>query len=208
LAVISWETDKKTNSLVAYSEEGTPLTNTESTQVTGSPDIYSLKHQVILGGLKSNTTYNYQIRGGTVIGSSVESKADTFNTLSKSAKIDNYVVEKLSDESASFKWSSSIDTNTSVRVTPYRNNALSYDEARIQDDPKLTTIHQMTFGNLEPGVFYKIDLFGNDGTGRTLSQSIQAFSTAGKELPFIIEQVKTSSALTAGDNLKVQSIIF
>jgi hypothetical protein len=131
----------------------------------------------------------------------------TFTTLDKAAKVDNYVADTLTDDSASFKWSTSIPTNSSVRVTPYRNNTLSYDEARVINDPKLTALHQMTIDDMEPGTFYKIDLFGKDSLGKTLSQSIEAFSTVNQELPFMITQVKTNSALAAGESMAVQSII-
>jgi len=207
MAIISWETNKKTSSLVNYSEVGVSLNDVSRAQVIGNPDVYSTDHQVILVGLKSATTYNYQLKGATVIGSSLNVSPSTFTTLSKAAKVDNYVADRLNDESASFKWSSSLPTDTSVRVTPYRNNTLSYDEARIVSDGKLTSIHEMTIDSLEPGVFYKIDLFGRDNSGKIISQTIEAFSTVNKELPFLIEQVKTSSALAAGNSLQVQTII-
>ncbi len=207
MAIISWETDKKTNSVTAFSESGFALTNESNAQVVGNPDIYSLKHQVVLSGLKPETKYNYQLRGSTLLGAKLDFPVDAFTTLSKSAKVENYVADRLGDDKASFKWSSSLETNTSVRTTPYRNNSLSSDEAKVVNNIKLTSIHEMTVSGLEPGVFYKVDLFGNDASGRTLSQSIEAFSTSSTELPFLIEQVKTSSALATGENLKVQSII-
>ncbi len=207
LAIVSWETDDKTNSLIAYSDSVYPLTDPVNAQVIGNPDIFSNEHQVILPGLAPDTKYNYQIRGETIIGSPLVVLPDTFITPSKIAKIENYVIDRLTDSSALFKWASSLPTDTSVRITPYRNNALSYDEAKIISDPKLTLLHQMTIKNFEPGVFYKVDLYGNDESKRTLSQSVEAFSTASKELPFIIDQVKTSSALSVSGGLKVQSII-
>lgn len=207
MAIVTWQTDKKTSSLVASSEDGVSLNDAVRTQVIGSPEVYSTDHQVILAGLKSDTTYNYQIKGSTVIGSSLKFEPRSFTTLSKAAKVDNYVADRLTDESASFKWSSSLPTNTAVRITPYRNNALSYDEARVISDNKLTSIHEVTVDNLEPGVFYKIDLFGKDKSGKTLNQTIEAFSTVNQELPFMIEQVKTNSALATGQGTQVQSII-
>lgn len=207
LAIVSWETDKKTNSLMAYSEKVFGPNEQENIQVVGNPDIYSAKHQVVLPGLKASTKYYYQLRGKNEIGSQLDFIPDIFTTLSKTAKIENYVVDRLSDSSVSFKWSSSLPTNTAVRVTPYRNNALSQDESKVSNDPNKTLIHQMTIKDLEPGVFYKVDLYGDDETGKTLSQSIEAFSTSNNELPFIINQIKTSSAISVSGNLKVQSII-
>jgi len=207
MVIISWATDKKTSSLVNYSESGVSLNDSQRAQTIGNPDLYSTEHQVIISGLKAATTYNYELKGSTIIGSLLKSEPRSFTTLSKAAKVDNYVTDTLTDESASFKWSSSLPTDTSIRITPYRNNSLSTDESRLVSDANLTTLHQMTVSDLEPGVFYKIDLFGKDQSGKTLSQTIEAFSTINKELPFLIEQVKTSSALAAGNSLQVQSII-
>jgi len=207
MAVVTWETDKKISSLVAITEGGVSFSNYDAVQTFGNSDVYSTKHQVIIPGLKPNTTYNYQLRGKTQIGSSINVAPDTFKTLALSAKIENYVIDRIDLESASFKWTTSIPTDSSVRIIPYRNGALFYDEARLLNSKNMTTIHEMTADELEPGVFYRVDLSGKDLSGKTLSQTIESFSTSNEEMPFVIEQVKTNSALAGPEGTRVQSII-
>lgn len=207
MAVISWETNERTSSLVAFSELGVTLTDTKLAQVIGNPEVLQTTHQVILAGLKPDTTYNYQLRGVNALGSKLEFAPAKFKTTAKVAKIDNYTVDRLSDEKASFKWSSSLPTDTSVRITPYHDNVLAQDEARVVNNKIMTSLHEMTISNFEPGVFYKIDLFGQDNSGRSLSQSIEAFSTVSNDLPLLIEQIKSDSALAFSEGTQVQTIV-
>jgi hypothetical protein len=207
MAIITWGTDQKTSSLVAYSNLGVSLNDANKAEVVGNPDLRSLSHQVILGGLQALTTYNYQLRGSNAIGSSIDFKPARFTTLAKTAKIESYTIDRLAADKAVFKWISSLPTDSSVRLTPYHNNILAPDEARTVNDPKLTTIHEMTVDNLDPGLFYKVDLFGLDAAGDILNQTIDVFSTVSEDIPLLIEQVKTNSALSFGESLQVQSII-
>ncbi|MFZ4648401.1 MAG: fibronectin type III domain-containing protein [Patescibacteria group bacterium] len=207
MAVVTWATDKKTSSLISFAAPGVALTDVNRVQNVGNPDVLSETHQVILSGLSPDTTYNYSVRGTSAIGANFSVSPAKFKTLLKSAKIDNYVADKISASTASFKWVTSIPTDSSVRTTPYRNNALAPDEARLTNNPKSTSIHEMSVDSFEPGIFYRVELFGRDSLGNTLSQSIDTFSTTNQELPLLIEQVKTDSALTAGNPPQVQSII-
>ncbi len=207
MAIITWETDKRTSSLIALTEEGVPFSSYDLVKNFGNPDIYANNHQVVISGLKPETSYNYQLRGATPIGSRATSETRSLSTLSKSAKIENYVIDKINDESASFKWTSSLPTNSLVRAIPYRNGFLSFDEAIVANSDNMTTIHEITVENLEPGISYQIALSGRDSSGQVLSQTIDSFSTSNEAAAFVIEQVKTSSALDGAESPRVQSII-
>jgi hypothetical protein len=207
MAIISWDTDQKTSSLVAYSNLGVALTDAQKAQVVGNPDLRSISHQVVLLGLQPSTTYNYQLRGSTAIGASINFSPAKFTTAAKTAKVDNYTVDRLADDKTVFKWTSSLPTDTSVRLTPYHENVLAPDEARTINDPRLTSIHEMTVNSLDSGLFYKVDLFGMDSANEILNQTIDVFSTVSESIPLLIEQVKTNAALSFGESLQVQSII-
>ena len=207
MAIVSWDTDQKTNSLVSFAGPGVSPNNQAQAQEVGNSEVFAQNHQVVLSGLQPGTTYNYILRGQTPIGSSLSTPVAQFTTLVKAAKVDNYVADKISNTKASFRWVSSIPTDSTVRITPYRNNVLASDETKIVNDPKMTSIHEVSIDTFEPGVFYRVDLSGRDSLNNTLSQSIDTFSTTNQEPPLLVEQVKTDSALTAGNSPQVQSII-
>ncbi|MEI7425000.1 MAG: fibronectin type III domain-containing protein, partial [Candidatus Staskawiczbacteria bacterium] len=207
MAVISWETDKKTSSLVAYSEQGVPLTDTTRAQTIGDPENLYLSHQVVLGGLKPETVYNYALKGKSALGVMTDFPASKFTTKEKAAKVDNYNINYLDEYSTSFKWSTSLPTDSIVRITPYRGNELSQGEEKIIKNSLVSSFHDVTIEDLEPGVFYKVDLYGYDAEGRILSQSIETFSSTSKEIPLLVDQVNTDSALTVGEGMQVQAIV-
>jgi hypothetical protein len=98
--------------------------------------------------------------------------------------------------------------NSSVRYAPYRNNILAVDEAKTKNDKAITTIHEIDIKDFESGVLYKIELSSTDPDGLVASKEIDFFSTAKDDLPPVISDVKTSSALSTGASTKVQTIVF
>jgi hypothetical protein len=207
MAVISWETNKKASGQVSVSEKAVPLTSIDQVQVIGNPDVYSKEHQIVISGLDPETTYNYQVKSLSSAGAAVVSRASNFTTAEKEAKVSNYLVENIDEEKSSFRWVSSVPTDSSIRFTPYRNNVAAVDEAIVLNDPDVNTIHEITVDSFEPGVLYKVDIFGQDEKGRVVSESIDTYSTTGEEIPLLIEQVKTNSALVSGNDIQVQSIV-
>ena len=207
MAIIYWDTDKKTNSLITLAETGFGIDNAKNSQTIGNPDVLSTQHQVVVSGLKAETTYDYQLKGSTSIGANLISPISRFTTEAKTAKVENYAIDVINESSASFKWSTSFPTNSSISITPYRNNVLAVDEEKIFSNENTATLHEMTVDSFEPGIFYKINLFGSDYAGRNLNQSIDIFSTSDREVPLLIDQIKTDSALSMGSNSQVQSII-
>ncbi|MDD5527955.1 MAG: hypothetical protein PHO56_03220 [Patescibacteria group bacterium] len=110
-------------------------------------------------------------------------------------------------QTAIFHWLTNNDTDSSVRYTPYRNGVLDVQSAATVNNKNYTTLHEVTIDNFESGIIYEIDLSGKDVKGKIISQKITSFSTGADNFPPVIYQVQTESALSAGKESNVQTII-
>ncbi|PLX25235.1 hypothetical protein C0580_03030 [Candidatus Parcubacteria bacterium] len=207
-AIIEWSTDDEANALVSYASESYYFANDDYESTIGLPDYYSAgDHRVTLLGLEPETNYHYKIVSKKEVGSSAESKDFSFTTLAELAEIESYTTDIVSTEEVVFKWVTTIPTDTRVDYTPYRNGSLAVDEKRTERNEIFTTIHQMTIEDMEAGVLYQVDLYGNTTDEDVISQSIPSFATSDDNLPPVIKQVKTDAALSVGKDTKVQAIV-
>jgi len=210
-ATIAWRTDKDSNSLVALSPEGAykVADNNDGVylQVVGNSGDATKEHVVPIYELTSDTLYHYQLRSKASIGPMAKSRDFTFKTQSELIDITNYTIELLSPEEAIFKWVTNIESDSTIKYTPYRNNILASDESRTKYLEISTNIHEIGINNLEAGITYRIELISKDIEGNQTSETIDNFSTANDDLPPVITQVQTKSAISPGKNTKVQTII-
>lgn len=205
--VISWRTDKPSNSLVSYADETYYESKLDYQQTVGNADESVADHSITILGLDPETVYHYSVRSKSQIGTSAQSRDFVFVTLPKSAAIESYTTEILSPSEAVFKWVTSVPTDSSVRYTPYRNGSLAISDSLEKNNKSLTTIHEMEINNFEAGVIYEVELFGQDNANKIISQLIPTFATSNDNLPPEIVQVKTDNALSIGKEVKVQTII-
>jgi hypothetical protein len=207
-ASVSWTTDDEANALVSYGNEASYLDNDEYQHTVGNPELYLAGiHKVDITGLEPETVYHYKIVSKKPVGSTAESKDFVFTTIPELAEIENYTTEILSPEEVSFKWITTVPTDSNVQYIPYRNGELDIDSIRTESNEVFTTIHDITASDLEAGVLYQVELFGDTISGNTISQTIASFATSDDNLAPIIKQVKTDSALSLGRETKVQAII-
>ncbi|MBT4849461.1 hypothetical protein HON36_01275 [Candidatus Parcubacteria bacterium] len=206
---IEWVTEQEANASVAYATEAYYIdSENEYAQTIGDPDLYLAGiHRVSISGLTPETNYHYKIISEKKVGSRAESKDFTFTTIPESAEIESYTADIVSTEEASFKWVTTVPTDSQVRYTPYREGILSVEEARTEKNDSYTTIHNILVEEFEVGVIYQIDLLGETQGGRVVSQTISSFATADDNLAPSISQVRTESALSIGKQTKVQTII-
>ena len=176
-------------------------------QVIGKPNDSVTTHSIILRDLQPDTVYHYQVRSVDGVGNAAKSGDFTFKTDEKRLEISDYVVQVISSDKAIFKWVTTLATNSELKYIPYRNGVLAVEEKKIEADKAITTLHEITLENLEAGVIYQIELSGKDITGQTVARVIPSFSTSKDDLPPIIYQVQTESALSPGGDSKVQTII-
>jgi len=209
IATIEWQTDKKSNSLVAFAPESDyrPGSKMPYRQVVGNSAELTVSHKVVIYDLEPDTVYHYQIRGQSILGSEYKSGDFTFKTLSETIRITNYVIERLSVKKAKFKWFTNMEADSFLAYTPYRNERLAANERQTVSDPTMATTHEVIVDNFERGTTYDIELVSRDTEGNAAIEQIKAFSTAKDDLPPQITQVRTDSAISPGKNAKVQTVI-
>ena len=209
-ATIAWQTNKDSNSLVAYSPEENYSASAENPyqQVVGNHSDKTIQHVVTIHELTPDTLYHYQVRSQAEIGPESASPDFVLRTDKEILDIKNYVVEIISPEEAIFRWVTNVEADSQIRYTPYRNNILTVDETRTKAEKAITTIHEISLKDFESGVMYKIELASQNLEGVSVVKEIDYFSTAKDDLPPVISEVKTSSALSTGASAKVQTIIF
>ncbi len=209
-ATITWKTDKESNSLVAIARDDfyDKAKGSEGySQVIGNPTEAVTLHTVFISDLEPDSLYHYQVRSMSGIGALGQSADFTFRTRPKELEISSYTIEKISAQSAIFKWLTNSDTDASVKYTPYRNGVLAVEEAKLVRVKTLATLHEVTVDDFESGVLYEIELSGKDLKGKIISKKISSFSTGDDNFPPVIYQVQTESALSAGKESNVQTII-
>ena len=207
-AIINWTTDEEANALVSYAPENYYLKNDKYSQTVGDPMEYvSGAHQITISGLEPETIYHYQISSQKQVGSTAQSRDFVFRTIAELAEVESYTAEVLSNEEVSFKWTTTVPTDSRVRYMPYRNGEINIDEARTQKNDIYTTIHEITVSDMEAGVLYQIELSGATTEDNVVTQTIPSFATSNDNLAPIIKQVKTDAALSVGKDTKVQAII-
>lgn len=207
-ATITWTTDKSSNGLVAYASQAAyqPERSEPYTLVVGDPERYSLRHQMTLVNLEPDTVYHFQIRSRTTVSPAAVTRDATFRTQRRTFAIENYVIEKSNENEAIFRWITNEDAVSVVKYIPYRGNIRAVDEVQQVRVDAYTTIHQVTVSNFEPDVRYDIELISLSRDGTLATREIGTFSTEVVATPPSISGVEVDTALSAGENVKVQTI--
>lgn len=206
-ATIYWETDKEANSIVFYSPENFYNEKNEYSLMAGNSEKFSKTHTVLLRGLIPDTIYHYQIKSLSLVGPEAKSKDFIFKTSSEILKISGDKINILSPEKAIFKWKTNLETNSIVKYIPYRDNNLMTAQSKTASSSEMRLNHEILIDDLEAGVIYDITLSGEDKAGQLISKSIPPFSTSEDDLPPVIYQLQTESAISPGKNAAIQSII-
>jgi len=130
-----------------------------------------------------------------------------FQTKTEVLQITNYTSQVESNEKAIFKWVTNVETDSKLQYIPYRDNKLMVEEAKSVSNDAMSIIHELVVNDFEAGILYDVELSGKDINGNLITKSISAFATSEDDLPPIIYQVKTDSALSPGKTVRVQAII-
>ena len=209
-AMISWKTDKDSNSLVAIAPEGKYDKSKGSNgyaQTVGNPNDSTQMHVVTISDLEPETLYHYQVRSISSLGALGQSSDFTFKTKNKELEISDYTVEKVNTQTAIFRWLTTAETDASAKYTPFRNGVLEVDSAKTVKNKNFSTMHEVEIDDFESGIIYEVELSGKDLKGQIISKKITSFATGDDNLPPTIYQVQTESALSAGKESNVQTVI-
>jgi hypothetical protein len=209
-ANVTWRTDKDSNSLVALAAEDKydkSKGNDGYAQVVGDADTMTQIHVVTISDLEPEMVYHYQVRSKSALGGVGQSGDFVFKTKSKELEISDYTVEKVNAQTAIFRWLTTAETDASVKYTPFRNGVLEVDSAKTEKNKNFSTMHEVSVEEFESGIVYEVELSGKDIKGQIISKKISSFSTGDDNFPPTIYQVQTESALSAGKESNVQTII-
>jgi hypothetical protein len=208
-AIISWQTSLDSSSQVAFApESGYKADAAEPyNQIIGNADERVTNHSVKIINLQMDTLYHYQLRSKATVGPQAVSRDFTFRTKKEGLEIVSYTVKVLTPESAQFRWITSAETDSSLRIMPYRGNQLAVDEAKTFSSDLMSLIHETLVNNLEGGTVYYVELSGKDANGRVVSKVIDTFTTSKDNMPPEIGQVRTDSVIIPGKEDLIQVII-
>lgn len=208
-ATVIWETNVGASSQVAFAsaKQYNPKAVESYPMVVGNSEERIKDHQVKLIGLEPDTVYHYQLRSRGLVGPLSKSRDFTFTTKKEELAITSYTIKVITPEEILIRWLTSAETDASVRRIPYRGNSLAVDEAKTISDEHTSLVHEIGVKDLEGGVVYQLELSGKDQNGRVVSQTIPAFSTTKDNLPPVISQVRTDTAISPGKDVRIQVII-
>lgn len=202
---VTWTTDKKSNSIVAYvPEEKYNLNNSDPyTTVIGNPNDNVTHHSVTIENLNPNTVYHYQVRSKSEYGNWTNSKDYTFTTLSINSKIKDFHFSDIGQNKVSASWATDFEARALIKIKdPLLNKSIiSFEEKGFDRTHKFAT------DELQNSTNYQIEIINVAKDGTLSEPVVFPFSTAISPNPPEISNVRTSSALISGAVEQIQTII-
>ena len=195
-AVISWKTNIPITSEIDYgfsAEYGNKYESKIEDRVTA--------HRVQLKGLENGKIYHYRVKGRDESGDLVISDDYVFNTYAVPI-ISNYDITEVKDYSASIKWSSNIETDSTVIFTNTKTL-----ESRTQGDAKFVLDHKIDLTNLSPGTEYIIKIEGRDIFGNMAKSSDIKIVTLIDNIPPKIDNIRTDVSISSSKKGKTQLVV-
>ncbi len=206
---IYWQTDKEANSLVAIASDDKfdPNKDDPYIQIVGDFDHYTANHKVEIFNLKPNTIYHFQLRSKLPLGPMAKSRDFTFRTRLENLEITNLLPKITDSQTAVFHWLTNKPANSIIKITPYRGNVLSLEEAKIIRDNNYTVVHEIKIEEFEGGIVYEVEIQSQDQDGNMATEILPQFSTSEDDYPPEISHIKTDSTIFIDQGNKIQTII-
>ncbi|MDP3056948.1 MAG: fibronectin type III domain-containing protein, partial [bacterium] len=202
-ATVYWQTDRRANSIVKFTEEKTNSLSkqTEWTKI-GDNDIFSTKHEVALLGLVPATKYSFQAQSQDILGNTASSDIKSFTTASASS-IFNVLVSDLNLTSAKISWETANISTSSLEYGPTSNYG-NYQENKDEQ----VRLHSIILTNLAPSSVFHFRVRSTEDLGTILVSDDYSFSTPS--LPeitkYTLSEVKDNSiALAWTSNIPINS---
>lgn len=202
-AIVTWATDKESNSIVALVDEEDYDENKTDPYAwkEGEPDELVLAHKVEIRGLSPATVYHFQVSSESEIGLKGVSTDKTFKTKSIAPEIYNLQIYKIEEESATIRWSTNVPCSSIIEYTNLDN-----EETKLEGSPNYLTVHSMKLSNLVFDTYYSAVIKVESEAGETAKSDPVAFITTKDEYAPIITKVNTESTIYPGSDNKIQTI--
>lgn len=201
-AVVSWVTNRASNSLVAYVKADSYDGENSYAIEAGDSSASVTEHTVTLEGLEPETTYHIQSRSKGSFGPMAYSSDNTFTTTSLTADIDNIRIDEVNENAATLGWETTIPTKSKIVITDTTTG-----EAQTFDNPNFIKDHSFTTEELNPSTNYTAQVISIDEKGAETESSLITFSTVLNSSPPTISDVRVVTSLIPGKVEQVQTII-
>lgn len=203
-AIISWATDKESNSIVAMAAEEDYDGEVENPYVwkEGEPDELVLEHSVYVNGLIPATTYHFQVQSKSALDLTGKSTDKIFRTKSIAPEIYNLQIVKIEEDAATIRWTTNVRCSSIVEYTNL-NNA----ETKLEGNSSFIIAHSMRLTNLVFDTYYSAVVKVESEDGEKAESEIMTFITIRDKYPPEISQVNTESTIYPGSENKIQTIV-
>ncbi|MDD5463648.1 MAG: hypothetical protein PHP62_00690, partial [Candidatus Moranbacteria bacterium] len=190
-ATITWNTDEKANSSVAYEAEGASFTKMEADWLVNS-DVtkYATSHSVVINNLVSDTKYLFTVMSTDAAGNIALSSQSALTTKQPSTLSSIKVVSTALGQ-ATITWSTGESSSSSVEY------GLTTSYGQKKEDSSKVKEHQIILSELEPGETYHFRVKGQDAEGNIFSSSDITFQPKSppKISDFRVDSVTEHSAM-------------
>jgi hypothetical protein len=203
-AVVSWETDKESNSIVALAKEGDyrPDADNPYTWKQGEPNEQIINHSIRITGLLPATIYHFQVSSEDSMGLTGKSTDKSFKTKSILPEIANVQIVKIEETAATIKFTTNVPCTSILDYTNLSNNV-----TKLEGDSAYVTIHSIVLSNLLFDTYYSVVIRVESIDGESAQSQPMTFITTKDVLPPSVSKVNTESTLYPGSENKIQTII-
>jgi len=203
-AIIPWETDKESNSIVALARESDydEYADDPYTWKVGEPSELIKEHVVEVYGLNPATIYHFQISSESSLGLTGKSPDNTFKTKSILPEIFNIQITKVEEESATIRWVTNVPCSSIVEYTNLNNN-----DSKLEGNSSFLTVHNMQLNDLVFDTYYSALIKVESEDGEKAESDPLTFITIRDKFAPVISKVNTESTLYPGTENKVQTIV-
>lgn len=201
-AAILWETNIKSNSLVALAEDKDydPKKENPYTFETGDAEKRVKKHRVMVTNLKPGTLYHFQAKSASLIGVVGKSKDFTFVTKAEKPEI---TILKIKETEVTLRWLTERETSSYIELKDLKTGRIKRTGEEV-----LSKVHSLILTNLTPNTPYEVKGFGYDEKGILIETNTKRFVTLVDVKPPEITGIKLENAIVPGRVDRLQTIIF
>ncbi|MDF1498004.1 MAG: fibronectin type III domain-containing protein, partial [Patescibacteria group bacterium] len=173
-ASVSWRTDRKSNSVVRFKvkEEGIDPESSLYLKQYGSFTTLDTDHKVIISGLLSGTTYQYQVQSSDILGNTGKSPWQEFTT-KVIPNIYDVIVSDVTLNSVIINWKTNIVSSSKVEY----GTTINYISSEEDKDKSKVAKHFIKLNNLQSGTTYHYRVRGIDDSGNAVVSDDYTFTT-------------------------------
>ena len=202
--IISWDTLKETNSLVAYATDNMykPDADDPYGTIAGNEDAFGTQHQVMLTGLEPSTLYHYQLRAAEKTGKKFVSIDRTFKTHALKPEFEMARISARQERSATIQWATTLPTDGVVELMNIKTK-----ERVSQGDPNFKKRHELVLTNLNPAMQYQAIITASTEEGVVVRSKALVFTTGIDTRTPAVSSIRTRLALSPAEKNTAQAVI-